>query len=297
MWLRKRTALAIAALALGVAGIALFGNVVASRAWSNAGMLALSRVLRSSDPGMAPLRRFAQAEALLRKALELDDHNAPAHRGLGFILWDQGSREQAGEEWRAGGIPYADFRRVAARANRAGDSENALDWYYRAIVLAPAASDAYASAATVLFDMGEEGQALALIDQALALDAFDSESAEVTAHFNRAEILRKMERSREAMAEYEWVVERRPNDYWAHIRLGALLWEVEQDAVRTEGLFLRAAEINPAAKWAYSRLGGFYREVGRSAEALQMYLRVLAIDSTDESAQKAVQALSDGGGQ
>jgi tetratricopeptide (TPR) repeat protein len=276
---------------------ALFGRVVVSRAWSNAGALAYSRALAVAGDGATAPDALAKAEPLLETALRLDGRNAAAHRLLGFVLWEQGRRDEAAAHWREAGIPLADLTRAANQARHADKLEKALDWYHRAIAVAPARSDAYASAGTTLIAIGDGEQALAYLDKAIALGDFISKSRETSAHFNRGDLLRAMERDSEARAEYEWVLEQEPDSYWAYLQLGRIEWEVDGDAARAEALYLRGLEIAPDLKWAYNRLGELYRETGRSAEALQMYRKALAIDPEDETAQKQVRRLESGGGQ
>jgi tetratricopeptide (TPR) repeat protein len=271
--------------------IALFGRAIVSRGWSNAGMLSLGRALRSSGAGVPAPEKLAHAESLFRKALEMDSRNASAHRGLGFIFWEQGAQHQAGDQWRRAGVAYMDFVRTGGLAARLGNPDKALDWYRRAIALAPYTSDPYVSAALILAEMEGEEQALALLEHALALDAFDNESVEIVAHAARADFLYSLGQRREAMADYEWVVARSTGNYWSTLRVGALAWELDGDAVRAEIMMLRALEINPKLKWAYSRLGDLYRDLGRRDEALQMFLKVLELDPDDEYALKRAKSL------
>jgi len=59
-------------------------------------------------------------------------------------------------------------------------------------------------------------------------------------------------------------------------------------------MYLRAVEISPNQKWGYRSLGSLYRDLGRTAEALQMYLKVLEIDPADDWVRKRVDALKAG---
>ena len=104
---------------------------------------------------------------------------------------------------------------------------------------------------------------------------------QVQTHYARGEVLRKLDRKREAMKEYEWVIAHRPSDYWAHVHLGSLTWELNGDAARTETLFLLAMDIDNGNKWAYRGLGLVYQETGRREEAVEAYRQVLVLDPTD----------------
>lgn len=286
---------------IGVAALlilaALFGRTALSRAWSNAGALVYSRALAAAGDGATAPDALAKVEGLLDTALGLDRSNAAAHRLLGFVLWEQGHRGEAAAHWQEAQIVSTDFTRAAAQARFTGELEKALDWYQRAIAVAPTKSDAYGSAATTMIAVGEEEQALVYLEKAIALDAFTSSSREISAHFNRGDLLRAMGRDSEARAEYEWVLERDPDSYWAHLQLGRVAWEVDGDTARAEALYLRGVEIAPESKWAYNRLGELYRATGRFAEALAMYRKTLSIDPEDETAQKQVRRLESRGDQ
>ena len=291
---KRRLWLLVVALALAITLAALFGRAVVSCVWSNAGALTYSRALVAAGDGAMAPDALAKAESLLVTALRLDGHNSAAHRLLGFVLWEQGHLDEAAAHWREGGIPLADFTRAASQARYAEHLEKALDWYSRAIAVAPAKSDAYASAAAILIAMDAEEQAFAYLDKAIALDDFASNSRRISARYNRGDLLRATGRYSEARAEYEWVLERKPNDYWAYIQLGGLAWEAEGDGAQAEAMYLRAVEISPNQKWGYRSLGSLYRDLGRTAEALQMYLKVLEIDPADDWVRKRVDALKAG---
>jgi len=254
-------------------------------------MLALHRALSLMEAGTKVPTELSRARLFFRKSLYLDARNAAAHRGLGFVLWAEGERDLAGEEWRMGGIPYEDFVEIGIQLADAGDPESALDWYCRAMAIAPAASEPYAQAGLLLANMGQDEQALSALSQAVSFASFRSPSLRLITHSRRAGLLYKLGRTREAMLEYEWVVAHKPEDYWATLRVGALAWELDQDATRAEAMLLRAAEIGPTQKWAYSRLGDLYYDLGRRIESLKMYLRVLEIDPNDQSAQRRIQTL------
>lgn len=288
--IRSRGSVLIAAILVAIT-VGLFAQTLASRVYSNAGMLVLRRARSHIPSGAEATTELSRAEALFRKALDLDNRNGAAYRGLALLFWEQGLTQQAGESWRLGGIQYEDFVRVGEQIARAGDLESALDWYRRAVAVAPERGDPYLDLGLLLAKMGLDEQALSDLDQAVELDSFPDASREVVAHSERARLLYKLGKMREAMTEYEWLIQRRPDDYWAHLRVGALAWELDRDVARAEAMLVRATQIDPAQKWAYSRLGDLYRDTDRPADALKMYLKVLEIDPDDQSARKRIQAI------
>jgi len=142
---------------------------------------------------------------------------------------------------------------------------------------------------------GQDAQmVLALYDQALKLDTFSSVWMQVQTHYARGEVLQKLGRKREAMKEYGWVIARRPSDYWAHVHLGSLTWELDHDADGAETLFVRAIDIDNRNKWAYRGLGLVYQETGRRNEALEVYRQVLVLDPTDVVANEQLTKITGG---
>jgi tetratricopeptide (TPR) repeat protein len=96
---------------------------------------------------------------------------------------------------------------------------------------------------------------------------------------------------REALADYEWVVEHKPQHYQALVHAGALCWQLEQDAQTAEILLTRAARLVPDNKWSYRTLAQIYEATGRTARALQMYRQVLRVDPQDALALQQLKAL------
>jgi len=136
--------------------------------------------------------------------------------------------------------------------------------------------------------------ALALYDQALELDAFNDEWSRVQVHYARGEVLRKLDRKRAAMKEYEWFLAHRSSDhwiYWAHVHLGFLAWELDQDAIRAEAHFLQALAIDGGSKWVYRGLGLVNQETGHWTKATEMYRQVLLLDPNDAFASEQLRAM------
>lgn len=139
--------------------------------------------------------------------------------------------------------------------------------------------------------------ALALYDKALKLEAFSDEWSRIQVHYARGEVLRKLDRKRAAMKEYESFIAHRSSGhwaYWAHVRLGSLTWELDRDADRAEYFFLQALDIEDSNKWAYRGLGLLYRETGHWAKAIEMYRQVLELDPNDSVAHAQLTNITKG---
>ena len=128
-------------------------------------------------------------------------------------------------------------------------------------------------------------------DQALLQNNFGNGLDEVRAHYLKAEAFSRSGQTTQAIAEYEWVITQQPEHYWAHARLGFLLWNAQKDATAAETLFLQALALNSQQKAAYRGLGIVYQETGRHREAIEMYQKLLSLDPTDTNAQTALATL------
>lgn len=288
----RRAVLGILGMAGIVAAIAL-ARPVASRGYSNLAMVALYRCAHAGATAPSASGDIAQAEALLARALSLDAGNRAAHRGLGFILWERGAREEAGAEWRRGGVLAADFVRAGSQAQKAGDAARARDWYERAMFTEPDASEHYVRLA-MLYEGDEEWEtALSLYERALSVASFSSAAMERRAHLGRANALRNLGRAADTLPDYEWLVVNAPDYYWGYVRLGDLVWREQGDTARAERLFLQAVDLDPNNKWAYRSLAALYEETGRLADAEAMFRKVLELDPDDATAARGLKRLAE----
>jgi len=125
---------------------------------------------------------------------------------------------------------------------------------------------------------------LGLYEAALAADRFVGRWERVGAHYGRGDVLRRMGRLQEAIEEFRWVVEERPEHYWGNVWLGVTLWQASGDVERAEKYLRQAIALKPEVKWAYHWLGEVYRKTGRWEEARIVYRQVLEIDPQDQVA-------------
>lgn len=126
-------------------------------------------------------------------------------------------------------------------------------------------------------------------DRALQLDQFRHDWNRVQNRYFRGVALQGLGRESEALAEFAWVVERLPDDYWALVRLGQLMWQVHGDAQAAEAHLLAALRARDDNKSAYLALGEVYWETGRQDEAVELYRAVLRLDPGDPTAAARAQ--------
>lgn len=246
-----------------------------------------------------------------------------AWRALGYLYLMRGSEKAAVAAWRQSAIMPAELLTKGAEAEDAGNLEEALRWFQRATLVAPDEAEGWlraglvhesrdeSSKATVFYQAGSlaaptnsdlpfrEGwlrsrepepvdwaAVLALVDRAIALDNYIYEWSEIQSHLLRGESLRNLGRESEALAEYAWVVEQRPDEYWATVGYGELAWQVEADLTKAVSLLEKAIELDAASKWAYLSLARIYDEAGQRDKAATIFEHVLTLDPNDWAANR-----------
>lgn len=152
---------------------------------------------------------------------------------------------------------------------------------------AGANSDLYFRLARVRSNMGQPVDYRAVLeatDRAIQIDRYIHEWSRTQSHYLRAVALDELGRDREAMAEFVWVVERLPDDYWSLVHLGRLAWELDGDGATAENRLRAAIDVDGDSKWAYLALADVYWQIDRREEALELYGIVLQIDPDDPAA-------------
>lgn len=291
--------------------------------WRNLGFLALNQT-RATGTGNAALD--ARAHSRLSRATALDPQAASAWRALGYLYLAQGQGQPAAAAWRQSPGMVAELVATGQAAEAAGDQEEALRWYGRAVEVAPhdpigwlmtgaiydlrgdwpgavavyrAGIDALSAASTASSDLyyrlaramllnPEKSADYAAIfdvnERALRLDRFESDLGRLHSRFIRAVALRGLGREAEALTEFEWVIEREPDNYWALVNLGELTWQLRQDTAAAEARLRAALAIDGNNKVAYLALGQLYWDTGRRDEARDLYRAVLRLDAGDPTA-------------
>ncbi|MCI0395835.1 MAG: tetratricopeptide repeat protein [Chloroflexi bacterium] len=227
----------------------------------------------------------------------------------GFQAWKEGEYQEAADwlERAAGAAPSLGdpWYYLGMLYEETGRPEQATEAYSqgreRLQLLAVGRSEFYFRLGQLAKQKGQSSnwltsrdlftQAAAFYAQAISLNAFSEPSSEAITHFDLADVLNRLGRDREALAEYEWVLAHEPQNYWANVRLGLLVWELDGDSTKAETLLLRALAVEEDKKWAYQYLGQLYLATGRQAEAVEMYRHVLALDPRDVGAQESLNSL------
>lgn len=107
-------------------------------------------------------------------------------------------------------------------------------------------------------------------------------------NYRRGQLLASSGQWNDALNEFEKVLDRVPQHYWALYESSASLWQLGK-TFQAELRLRRAIDIKPKQKESYKRLASFLTIVGHDEEAQLLYQKVLEIDPKD---QDAVQSLA-----
>jgi tetratricopeptide (TPR) repeat protein len=134
-------------------------------------------------------------------------------------------------------------------------------------------------------------KALALADQALALNKFGTRPADqAQAYYLQGEIGSQQGRDPSYCIErYQRALEAYPDHYWANLMLGWEYYRAGQSLDSAVNQMHDAISLQPKNEWGYLILAGLYAEVGNLAEARQYYEQVLRLDPANWPASQFLQ--------
>jgi protein O-GlcNAc transferase len=189
--------------------------------------------------------RAAEAEALYRRAIDLDPQNPDLHRGLGTALEDQGGTAEAAE------------------------------WYRRGLALAPEDADSWCNLGMALRQSAQPSEATTAYRRAVRLDA-----GFVEAWFNLGNALTALGRFDEAISAYRAALTLRPDDAEVCCNLGNALHQrgrIGEAAAAAR----QAVACRPDHAPALINLGNALTEQGRFDDAIRQFRRALAVRPGD----------------
>jgi tetratricopeptide (TPR) repeat protein len=172
----------------------------------------------------------------------------------------------------------ADLYNKGVEQYYAGQIENALALFNRALNLQPNYYDAWNGKGNILRDLGEVEQALACYDKALAIQP--------NYHFawnGKGVTLFSLDRTEEALACLNHALELDPNYHHAWNVKGSVLRKLNQTAGALR-CYEKALEIQPNFLAAWNNRGNILRELNRLEEALACFEQALALDAKESAA-------------
>ena len=221
--------------------------------------------------------RAKEAEASLRKALELKHDDAIALFQLGNALVELGNFSAAAASFRQAVECAPD--NTAARINlaqawrRAGRIDEAIEAYGEAIKVDPASAELHAGFGFVLHRRGRLDQAIAAYREALRLEPMHPMVAET--YVNLANALRDTGELDEATAGYETALALRPGLNQA-LAGQADIHERKRDFAAAGAILLplvEAGNASPSIALAYGRIAGRLGERARAMALIEHMLK------------------------
>jgi tetratricopeptide (TPR) repeat protein len=308
----------------------LTGRSLLSAFWSNGGFLAINHHAASSIWHL----NAGSELSFFQRATAADPVHSPGWRGLGFARHAEGEMNRAVNAWAQTDAMAAELLAWAQLAERENDVDDALHqyalagavapawvdpWYFRGRLLTarnslPEARTSYLRALegarfddvrpgdiyyrlgrlVVLEENPDWAAAAELFDRAVRLDDFSTQQLKGQTFYARGDARRRSGDARNARSDFEAALNLLPEHYWARVQLGALVWELDQDAGRAEALWREAIALNPESKWAFRNLGAMYAASGRTAAAVAAFEEVLARDPDDPLAVEQLSRLNSG---
>lgn len=197
-------------------------------------------------------RDLANAETLLRRAIDVSGNNPAYICNLGNVLAEQGRTDEAVTSYRRALRLAPDFPEalnslgVALRA--CGRPGEAADCYRRALTLSPQFVEAYKNLGNALLDEGKADDAAAAFARAAALKPKSAES-----HIDLAVALHRAQRLEEALAALDKALSVSPRNAQAAYIRGNVLRDLGRRDAAVES-YRRAIEVDPDIAEAHNNL-------------------------------------------
>lgn len=292
----------------------------------NTGYLALNNALVSTPEG-----QYEHVETIFSGVEPGTVERERALRAIGLTRMSQRDLPGAVSAWEQLAESSTEINAWARRAERDRDWASARDWYWLQAQIEPENGDNWYKLAEIVTRLGDEDtardyyrtalstgnlsawgqsnimtrlgelakrtgqgewqEAIDWFDQALRQDDFKPERDRVQARMGRAEAYDNLQQPEKALADYRWVADRQPRNYWARVHSGRLVWSLDKDATAAEIFLREAIEIDEGSKWAYRNLALVYAQSGQTDQAISLFKRVLALDPGDQLAKNQLQLL------
>ena len=214
-------------------------------------------------------KKFAEAIAHYRRAVEINRTYPMAHFNMGNALSHLGKIEEATEQYRRAIQLTPNFSTAQYNFGRAlaalGRHEEAMEHFRNAVELNPDFAEAHNNLGLLLAASGKREEAIEHYRRALQADP-----KLAVAHINLAAALSAQGKTKEAIAHYQQSLELEPKRASAHVDLGEILAaNARLDEAMTH--FRKALEIEPDLATAHFDLGRALSQKDRLDEAIAHY--------------------------
>jgi tetratricopeptide (TPR) repeat protein len=244
-------------------------TAAAIKFWRRSLELDPSRADANDSLGNALLLRdeYENAEEYFRKALAIDPGLATANARLASTLIHQGKmREAASILEKPRSLNPEGHRLLGEAYQNLGEFEKAKASYMKAVALNSDLTEAYYGLSRVLNRLGEREQA--------------------DKYFQTFSVLRERadERGRQVRANYDTMAITQKSVAQTHTDAGRVY--VKAGRLReAEGLWLKAAELDPKNSLCRLQLAVIYQQTGKHREALKYYEEIATADPNDPLVQ------------
>jgi tetratricopeptide (TPR) repeat protein len=234
-------------------------------------------------------KELSQAEALYRKAIEIDSKYHFAYNNLGNVLADLKRYDEAEAAYRKvieidpnNVIAYNNLGDTLSDSKRYDEAEAACR---KAIELDPNYALAYANLGNLLRNLKRYDEAEVACRKAIELDPNN-----VIAYNNLGNVFLYLKRYDEAEAAYRKGIEIDPKDVITHTNLGGVLTHSKRYD-EAEAACRKAIELDPNNVIAYNNLGNLLRNLKRYDEAEATYRKGIEIDPNWSSSYNSLSLL------
>ncbi|MEJ2040125.1 MAG: tetratricopeptide repeat protein, partial [Desulfosarcinaceae bacterium] len=245
----------------------------------------------------------SKAGKLLERVLEYDPKFALAHNDLAVLRFEKGDKETAFRHYHEAAKlepensvfikNLADFLYIEK-----GDLQAALQNYVQALTLDPEDIEALLATGHICMSLGKNDDAAVFFNRVLQIDPWNKDARELlnqpkseSSHsfaaysdeslYERAQGEVSAGNRDLAIESLKKLIAQSPDYALAYNDLGVLLYELG-DKEAALGYYEQASRLEPGNSTFLKNLADFYYiEMGRTQEALKLYVRILEKDSED----------------
>lgn len=210
-----------------------------------------------------------------RKALNVKPHDALVHNNLGFVLQKLDRHEEAARHYRKALSINPNYPQAHDNLGNALQSlhraEEAIKHYRQALALRPDDAGTHNNLASALAALNYHEQAIVHCEKALELAP-----GIVQARMNLANSLGAVQRLQDALLHYQKVISIDPTNIEAYSRSAFVLFQlgrVQETIIQCK----KALKIKPDHADSLANLGFALRELGRVDEAIHEFEKAIAI--------------------
>jgi tetratricopeptide (TPR) repeat protein len=225
---------------------------------------------------LAKMQDYASAIKQYQRAIELDEHFAPAYNAWGQALYEEKHYESAIGLFQSAArldTRYAfPINGIGNCLLEIGKAEDARAEFKKAIHIAPKFGFAFNGLGYSSYALHDLNGAAESFRTAIELDP-----GLASAVLGLANVLQEKGEIDEALEKYEIASHLTPNSYYVYDGWGSALYRSGRKSEAFEK-FQRAAQINPSLAHAFSGMGNALHDLGKDSDASEAYAKSASLD-------------------